>query len=122
MEGWGDGYRGRVAPADPAPQPRRGVVVLGATGSVGSAAADVLEEHRDRFEVVGLAALRNGARLLERARRLGARAIALVDAEAVDALRPSLKRGDPEVRGGLAGVLSLVAEPRAEVVLQAITG
>src|SRR5262245_41919347 len=123
MEAWGDGYRGRVPPTDPAaPAPRRGVVVLGATGSVGTAAADVLEEHRDRFEVVGLVALRNGAGLLEMARRLGARRIALVDEEAAEALRPHLGRGDPELRAGLAGALSIVAEPRAEVVLQAISG
>jgi 1-deoxy-D-xylulose-5-phosphate reductoisomerase len=117
------GYRGGVSASEPSPPaPRRGVVVLGATGSVGSAAADVLEEHRGRFDVVGLAAARNGPRLLELARRLGAPVVALVDEGAAEALRPSLRRGDPEVRAGLAGVLSLVAEPRAETVLQAISG
>ena len=37
-----------------------GVVVLGATGSVGARAADVLAAHADRFRVEGLAALKNG--------------------------------------------------------------
>ena len=44
-----------------------GVVVLGATGSVGTRAAEVLAERPDRFRVVGLSAARNGKALLEQA-------------------------------------------------------
>ena len=99
-----------------------GVVVLGATGSVGTQAADVLEAHRDRFRVVALAAHRKGPELLALARRLGAPTIALVDLEAAEALRPALRPGDPELRAGEAGLLSLLAEPGVRTVLQAITG
>ncbi len=106
----------------PGKTPTRGVVVLGATGSVGTRAADVLEAHADRFRVEGLAAHRNGARLLALARRLQAPRIALVDEAAADALRPSLRRGDPELRVGEAGLLSLVGEHGVDVVLQATTG
>ena len=100
----------------------RGIVVLGATGSVGTRAADVLEQHPDRFRVVGLAAARRGAELLALARRLRARVIALVDEEAAERLRPSLAPGDPEVRSGEAGLLSLPAEPGVDAVLQATSG
>jgi len=98
------------------------VVVLGATGSVGTAAADVLEAHADRFRVLGLAAHRRGPQLLATARRLGAPRIALVDEEAARALAPALRPGDPEVRAGEAGLLSLIAEAGVDVVLQATTG
>ena len=100
----------------------RGVVVLGATGSVGTRAADVLEAHADRFRVEGLAAHRNGPLLLELGRRLKAPRIALVDEQAAAALRRTLKRGDPELREGEAGLLSLIGEPGVDVVLQATTG
>ncbi|MDT8435175.1 MAG: 1-deoxy-D-xylulose-5-phosphate reductoisomerase [Gemmatimonadota bacterium] len=44
---------------------RKGVVLLGATGSIGRSALAVLARHPDRFRVVGLSAARN-ARLLDR--------------------------------------------------------
>jgi 1-deoxy-D-xylulose-5-phosphate reductoisomerase len=100
----------------------RGVVVLGATGSVGAAAADVLEEQAARFRVVGLAAARQGDRLLALGRRLGARVLALVDEEACDLLRRTLRPGDPEVRSGRAGVLSLLGERDVDVVVQGTSG
>ena len=99
-----------------------GVVVLGATGSVGTQAADVLEAHRDRFRVLGLASRRKGPELLAMARRLGAPCIALVEEEAAQALRPSLRPGDPELRAGEAGLHTLLEEPGVRTVLQAITG
>ena len=106
----------------PAVEPPRGVVLLGATGSVGSAAADVLAENPGRFRVRGLVANRRGAELLALARRLGAPVIVLVEPAAADALRPSLVRGDPEVRAGQDAVLALVAGRDVDVVLQGITG
>ena len=38
----------------------RTVVILGSTGSVGTQALDVIRNHRDQYEVVALAAGRNG--------------------------------------------------------------
>jgi 1-deoxy-D-xylulose-5-phosphate reductoisomerase len=100
----------------------RGVVVLGATGSIGRAAADVLEAEAARFRVVGLAAHASGGALLAAGRRLGSRLLALVDEEAAAALRPSLRPGDPELRAGRSGLLSLLAEDGVDVVLQGTSG
>jgi 1-deoxy-D-xylulose-5-phosphate reductoisomerase len=99
-----------------------GVVVLGATGSVGTRAADVLASHPSRFRVLGLAARRNADALLAQARRLGAQVVALVDEEAAEGARRSLRRGDPEVRAGEDGLLSLLALDGVSTVLQATTG
>jgi 1-deoxy-D-xylulose-5-phosphate reductoisomerase len=98
------------------------VVVLGATGSVGSAAADVLREHPDRFRVRALVAARRGDRLLALGRSLGADTIVLVDEEAARALRPSLRAGDPELLAGQAAALATVADPKTDVVLQGTSG
>ena len=96
--------------------------MLGATGSVGTRAAEVLEAHADRFRVEGLAARSRGDALLALARRLKAPRIALVDEEAAEDLRGKMKRGDPELRTGEAGVLSLVEERSVSTVVQAIGG
>src|SRR5204863_1270666 len=85
-------------------------------------AAEVLEGHGDRFRAVGLAARARGDDLLALARRLRAPRIALVDEEAAGRLHPHLRRGDPELRTGEEGVLSLVREPGADTILQAIGG
>jgi 1-deoxy-D-xylulose-5-phosphate reductoisomerase len=99
-----------------------GVVVLGATGSVGRSAASVLEEHRERFRVRGLVAGRSGERVLELGRRLRAGCIVLVDEEAGAALSATMRAGDPELRVGQDAVLDLVAEAGVDVVVQGISG
>ena len=101
---------------------RQGVLVLGATGSIGQATADVLREHRDRFHVVGLVARSRGKPLLALARELGAQQIVLVDEQAADDLRPELAPGDPELHAGQDAVLGLVDDPAVQIVLQGTTG
>ncbi len=100
----------------------RGVLLLGATGSIGTAARDVLLEHADRFRVTGLVARRRGSILLERARELGAPVIVLMDPESAERLRPQLVAGDPELRVGEAAVLDLVRDAATEIVLQGTSG
>jgi 1-deoxy-D-xylulose-5-phosphate reductoisomerase len=99
-----------------------GVVILGATGSVGLRAAEVVAAHPERFRVSGLAAHRRGDALLDLGRRLRAPRIALVDPQAAAELRPRLRPGDPELRAGTEGLLSLLEERDAQTVLQAISG
>lgn len=49
---------------------KRGVAVLGSTGSIGTAALRVLERHSDQFRVVALTAFSNGPLLAEQAARV----------------------------------------------------
>jgi 1-deoxy-D-xylulose-5-phosphate reductoisomerase len=99
-----------------------GVALLGATGSVGAAAVEVLEEQAPRFRAIGLVAKRRGPELLALGRRLRAGRIVLVDEEAADRLRPSLASGDPELLAGEEAALDLVRDPAVGIVLQATTG
>ncbi len=46
---------------------RRGVAILGSTGSVGTTALRVLQRHQDLFQVVALTAFSNAALLREQA-------------------------------------------------------
>ena len=51
----------------------RRVIILGSTGSIGTQAIEVVNQHRDRFEVVGLAA---GTNKVESAGSKGASTVA----------------------------------------------
>ena len=108
--------------AAPEDGPARGVAILGATGSIGRAALDVLREQGTRFAPRVLAARRRGPELLTRAREAGAPRIVLVDEEAAEALRPALRPGDPDLRGGRAALLEETAADDVDVVVQGISG
>ena len=67
---------------------KRRVVILGSTGSIGESALKVARDIPERMEVVGLAAGKNMARLMEQAREFSPRAIAIGDeAAAQSAIR-----------------------------------
>ncbi len=75
---------------------RRKVAILGSTGSIGTQALDVLERHRDRFEVVGLAAGRNERLLREQVERFAPR-IATLAADGPEGLRRVAVESEPDI-------------------------
>jgi 1-deoxy-D-xylulose-5-phosphate reductoisomerase len=97
----------------------RRVVLLGSTGSIGTQALEVVRAHPDRFEVVGLAAGRDGDRLAAQADEFGVHDVALGDPEA--ARRLAADRPDLAVREGTAGVAELAAAD-ADLVVNGVTG
>jgi len=104
------------------PQKRR-IVLLGATGSIGESTLKVIAAHRDRLELVGIAAQRNHARLAEIAREFAVRHVALHDAPAFAAAR--ISGAFPEgtkFHGGLGGLTELAVLPEADIVLVAVVG
>lgn len=107
----------------PGPAPRRRIVLLGATGSIGESTLRVIAAHRDRLELVGIAAQRNHARLAEIAREFGVRHVGLHDADAHAAARgnPAYPAGTRFYQG-IAGLSELAALPDADTVLIAVVG
>ncbi|MBV8580764.1 MAG: 1-deoxy-D-xylulose-5-phosphate reductoisomerase [Candidatus Eremiobacteraeota bacterium] len=82
---------------------RKRVAILGATGSIGRQALDVIARHPERFEVVGLAAGRNVELLAEQVARF----------------KPSVVA---DARDGAAGLHAVACESGAEIVLAATDG
>jgi 1-deoxy-D-xylulose-5-phosphate reductoisomerase len=97
------------------------LAILGSTGSVGVQALDVVAHFPERFEVVGLAAGRNVARLAEQATRFRPRFVAVADEARAAELRRAVPAGT-EVLAGDAGVVALAAHPHVDFVLAAISG
>ncbi len=96
------------------------LLILGSTGSIGTQALDVVARAGDAFEVVGLSAGTAHEALVEQARALGVRRIALSDPDAAARAAEAWTGG--EVLGGPEGLVELVAGADADLVLNAIVG
>jgi 1-deoxy-D-xylulose-5-phosphate reductoisomerase len=96
------------------------LLILGATGSIGTQALDVVARAPDAFELVGLSAERSHEALIARAREHGVARIALSDPDA--AARAAEVWTEGEVLAGPEGLVRLVAETGADLVLNAIVG
>ena len=83
----------------------RRIAILGSTGSIGTQALDVVRNHRDEYEVVALAAARNGELLQAQAAEFGV---------PLDSAR--LCADTPHVLTELASL------PEVDVVLNAVVG
>lgn len=95
------------------------LVILGSTGSIGRQTLEIAARHRDRLQVVGLAAGRDLQGLRAQAEEWGVRAVALADENAAHTLAG---QSDLEVRAGPQGLCALVAEARADLVVAAVSG
>jgi 1-deoxy-D-xylulose-5-phosphate reductoisomerase len=98
--------------------PRR-LLVLGSTGSIGTQALDVVSRSHD-LEVIGLSAARSWEPLVEQAIRHDVRRIALTDPDAAARAAEAWTGG--EVLSGADGLVRLVIESGADLVLNALVG
>jgi len=98
---------------------RKRLLVLGSTGSIGTQTLDLLEADAE-LELVGLSAERSVDALIDQARRFGVRRIALADADA--GARAAAAWADGEVLAGPEGLVRLVVESGADLVLNALVG
>ena len=101
----------------------RGLVILGATGSIGESALDVVAALADRLRVVGLACQRDWRGLAALTERWRPEAVAIGDETACREARKA-RAFDPAVRvlEGAQGVAELAAAGAADVVLNGIVG
>jgi len=98
--------------------PKR-LLILGSTGSIGTQALAVCAASEE-LELVGLSAERSWEALVEQARATGVKRIALADQDA--AARAGEAWTDGQVLSGAAGLVKLVVESGAELVLNALVG
>ncbi len=97
------------------------VLILGSTGSIGTQALDVVDAAPEgSFEIVGLAAGRNWSPLVAQAERYGVERIVLGDADAAARAGEAWTGG--EVLHGPEGLVRLVLESDADLVLNALVG
>ena len=98
------------------------IAVLGSTGSVGTQALQVVEQHPDRLRVVGLAAGRNVELIGQQARRWNPAVVSVQDEVAAKALGELLGDEVPRIVWGDDGLLEVTSSSGAELVLNAVVG
>lgn len=103
---------------------RQGLVVLGATGSVGGSTLDVARRHPDKLEIHGLSAHRDLDGLLALCREFRPALAAIADDALGTALEQGLRAAGLPTRAlvGAGALETLVREPRADQVMAAVAG
>lgn len=101
---------------------RKGLAVLGSTGSVGVNTLDVVTSHPEKFTVITLAAHSNVELLEQQARQFHPRLVVLFDEEKASLLKQRLSGLDLEVDAGLEGLCRAATYPGVELVMSAVVG
>lgn len=99
----------------------RTVTILGATGSIGNSALDLIERNPDRFAVAAVTAATKVDELAAIARRTNARLAVIGDEGYYQALSDQLAGTDCRVAAGEKALAEAAAEP-ADLVIAAIVG
>src|SRR3954451_11210093 len=97
----------------------RRLLILGSTGSIGTQALDIVERSEE-LELVGLSAERSWEQLVGQAQAHGVRRIALADPDAGARAGEAWTGG--EVLAGAEGLVRLVVESGADLVLNPLVG
>ena len=99
------------------------VTVLGATGSIGLRALELVSAFPEELSVAGMAARGSNPELIaDLCRKYAPSAVALLDPTAVDALARLLPPPRPDLLSGIEGVVALARDVDADVVLSALVG
>ncbi|HEY6894228.1 MAG TPA: 1-deoxy-D-xylulose-5-phosphate reductoisomerase [Rhodanobacteraceae bacterium] len=100
------------------------IAVLGATGSIGASALDVVARHPDRFRIGVLAAHRNVAALAELCVRFQPSLAVIADASLETELRDRLREAKlaTRVAAGAKALIEAATEPSCDTVIAAIVG
>lgn len=100
------------------------VAVLGATGSIGTSALDVVARHPERLQARTLVAGRNVDALIALCRTHRPAHAAIADEQGYAALRDGLRAAglDTEAHAGIAAIDALAADEDSDTVVAAIVG
>ena len=101
------------------------IVILGSTGSIGTQTVDVVRQHPEELEIVGLAVNTRVQEMLEQARAHKVKNLAVGDERLAQA--PLVSEVREQAAGGLCGygmdaVVDLARLPEADVVVNALVG
>ena len=98
------------------------IAILGSTGSIGTSALKVIEKHRDRFRVVGLAAGKNLELLRKQMEAFQPEIVSVATREASEVLQKLCSSNGIQVCHGSQGLIEVATYPKAELVISALVG
>jgi 1-deoxy-D-xylulose-5-phosphate reductoisomerase len=98
------------------------LAILGSTGSIGQSTLDVVSQHPDRFEVVGLAEGHDVELLARQVAAFRPRVVSVRDEASAAALAKLLAGRRPEILVGIEGASAVASMAEAQMVVSAIVG
>ncbi|QBQ40690.1 1-deoxy-D-xylulose-5-phosphate reductoisomerase [Sphingobacterium psychroaquaticum] len=101
---------------------KRNIAILGATGSIGTQALDVVRAFPELLEVSVLTGARNVALLIEQALEFRPKAVVITDESAYTTLKEALAGTNIRVLSGVDALVEVVTDPEIDVLLNAIVG
>ena len=102
---------------------KKQIAILGSTGSIGTQALDVIEEHSDLYEVYCLTANNRVEQLAEQARKFKPAAVVIANEAHYERLQQLLAdEPDIKVYAGAKAIDEIVESPSIDMVLTAMVG
>lgn len=101
---------------------KRHIAILGATGSIGTQALDVIGHHRDMFDVDLLTANNNADLLISQALEFRPNNVVICNEALYDKVNDALSGEDIKVWAGMESVNALVQSSSVDVVLASMVG
>ncbi len=96
------------------------VAILGSTGSIGTQALDVIDQHG--MQVTAIAAAHNVKRLAEQAKKYHPEAVCLFDPAGVEELRDLLRDEHTEILTGMEGLCQIASAKSHDILLNSVVG
>lgn len=100
----------------------KSIAILGATGSVGRQALEVIQANTDRFRAAVLTAGSNATDLVALAREFRPDAVVIADVSRYETVKDGLKNTGIAVHAGKEALSEVVAAPEVDLVLTALVG
>lgn len=101
---------------------KKKIAILGSTGSIGTQALQVIEEHSDLYEARVLTAHRQADLLIAQARKFLPQCVVIADESLYPQVREALADTDVQVYAGAEALCQVVQLPSVDIVLTALVG
>ncbi len=98
------------------------ISILGSTGSIGRQTLDVISQHPEKFDVVGLTAGKNIELLKEQILKFRPQAVSVQDEETAAELIPLIKPAETQIFHSLQGAEQIAVLSEADLVVSAMVG
>ena len=101
---------------------KKGIAILGSTGSIGTQTLDVISEHKNLFSVEVLTANNNCDLLIEQAKKYKPNAVVIVNQAKYDKVNSELSKLGIKVYAGQKSLEQIVESEEINIVLTALVG
>ncbi len=101
---------------------RKGIAILGSTGSIGTQALEVINAHQDKFELIVLTAENNFALLIEQAKKFKPDSVVIGNEQYFAQVKQELESNFIKVFSGKDALSQIVEHSDIDIVLTAMVG